>query len=608
VRTRIPLVLALAACGVPADDAVDADTDVTGGDQQADSDTDDPFAGWGPPTEVSLRLTEVTPPELVLDLDRAAVAELFGDSAKDVVLLDLDPLPMLTATLDRIKEACGTDWKRDKANPTYDCTLTELGRTFHGKDGTWRSSPEFALIRILTMTPANAEVSGTSLATLADIADFLGLGGGFAQILSDGLALPRTEEFLDTAPVAAAMRDNLLASHPAVRPDGFIPFTLEDALTDLATLGPRLGPAFPHPGITDPTSPTHGVVLGPDFTMHAAVRSNLRVLDGVDLSGGKGYLGVIVDETGPSFDDEVEFDFDDPSRFWIRGLTDTPTVDLRFQVQEHDRYVPSCGGVSRGRDCRTNLPGAPVGAGTVWTLDPWDLEWAIAAAGRIKYGGLRNEVCYLTCFSVDLAIGKDGDPAGFARFGVLLDIGSPPPAQYAWELIDEVAQVRVHDPGTGSVLPEGQADVAFTMTDVPVGITGRQAEDAVRPFLAAQRALISDYLLGDYRDDSDPVDLVYRRLDGGAPALVWVADGDTGRPWTYANPGLFADPELTVKASSLVVPGSTDTTHEKWVVRPGDTTLYAVDDQGTRYRLDVVAPDLTDPKAEISVVVRREAP
>lgn len=607
----LPWLLLAPACDpglLPEDDdspSDDVDTDAPEPPDETDSDDG---LDLGPPVEVTLRVPTADPPELRLDLDRAAVAELFGASAAEVVLLELDPIPLLTAALDQIKEACGTAWRRDVANPAYDCDLTALGRSFRGPDGTWRTSPELALIRILTMTPANADVDGTSIATLAGIADWLGLGGGFGQILSDSLKIARTEEFLDTRVVAEGLQATLLASHPALPTTGRIPVTLEDALTDLRTLGERLGPRGSHPGVIDPSVPTYGRVLGDDFAMRATVRSNLRVLDGLDLDVGKDYLGLVVDRTGPTYDDEVEFDFTDPERFDIVGVVDGPVIDLRFGVRENPRFVPACTGVTAGADCRTNLPGAPVGARTVWTTPAWELEHVIGRAGLVKYGGLRSQRCYIGCGFVEVAIGQGQDPGGFARFDVLLSIGDPPGPQYAWELIDEVAQVRLHD-GPAGRIAEGQANVAFTLQDVPVGLTASGITTAVRPVLQGQNTLVSDFLLGDFRKNSGPVDLYWRRTEDGQPTLFFVADADQGdRPRRYARPGLFADPALTTKVSSTTLPGAADTVREKWRPPLGDSVVYAEDDSGRTFRLDVIAEDLSAPDAEITVIVREVLP
>jgi hypothetical protein len=604
-RSLLPWMILAPACDpglLPEDDDLPPD-DTEPSQPPAPDDTDD-GPPLGPPVEVTLRVPTADPPEIRLDLDRDAVAELFGPAASEIVLLELDPMPLLTAALGQIKEACGTAWRRDVPRPTYDCALTELGRSFRGPDGTWRTSPELALIRILTMTPANADVDGTSIATLAGIADWLGLGGGFGQILSDSLAIARTEEFLDTEAVAQSLQATLLATHPAVNAAGRIPVTLEDALTDLRTLGERLGPSGAHPGVVDPSGPTYGRVLGDAFAMRAAVRSNLRVLDGLDLDVGKDYLGLVVDRTGPTWDDEVEFDFTDPSRFDIVGVVERPVLDLRFGVRENPRFVPACTGVAAGADCRRNLPGAPVGARTVWTTPAWEIEHVIGRAGLIKYGALRTQRCYLGCGFVEVSIGRAQDPAGFARFDVLLSIGDPPGPQYAWELIDEVAQVRLHD-GPAGRIAEGAANVAFTLRDVPVGLTAAGITAAVRPVLQRQNTLVSDFLLGDFRKNSGPVDLYWQRTEDGQPTLFFVSDADHGeRPRSYARPGLFADARLREKVSATRLPGATDTTREKWRPPGGDSVVFAQDDGGRTFRLDVIADDLTAPDAEITVIVR----
>lgn len=605
------LVASLAlGCGTAAPVADDVDTapDPDDTDVVPDDSEPDPLADgrtWGPVTELTLRVPIADPPEVALDLDREAVTQLFGDAAADIVLLSLDPIPLLESALDRIKSACGDDWRRDIPNPVFDCELTELGRSFRGRDGTWRTSPELSLVSILTTTPANADVDGTSIETLALIADTIGLGGGFGQILADSLEIGRTSEFLDTRAVAEGMRGGLLASHPAIPQDGRIPITLEDALTDLRTLGERLGPSGLHPGVIDPSVPTYGRVLADDFAMRASLVSNLRVLDGLDLDQGKDYIGLILDRTGPTFDDEVEFDFTDPARFGVRGLVDDPRIDLRFGAEENDRFIEACGGVATGRDCRNNQPGSPVGTRTVWTTQPWELEHAIGLAGRYKYGGLQGQHCYLGCSLVEIAIGRSQDPPGFARFNVLFSIGSPPEPQYAWELIDEVAQVRLHD-GPGGVLAEGQGDVAFTLTDVPVGLTAEGIAEGIRPVLQAQNALMSDFLLGDFRKNSGPVDLYYRRSEDGQPTIYWVTPDEIDRPWRYARTGLYADPELTVKRSALSLPGSPDTTHEKWRPPPGDSVVYAEDEGGRLFRLVVIAQDLSSADAELTVLLQQE--
>ena len=84
-----------------------------------------------------------------------------------------------------------------------------------------------------------------------------------------------------------------------------------------------------------------------------------------------------------------------------------------------------------------------------------------------------------------------------------------------------------------------------------------------------------------------------------------MSDADHGeRPRSYARPGLFADARLREKVSATRLPGATDTTREKWRPPGGVSVVFAQDDGGRTFRLDVIADDLTAPDAEITVIVR----
>ncbi|RYE88717.1 MAG: hypothetical protein EOO75_12990, partial [Myxococcales bacterium] len=243
---------------------------------------------WSDEDYIPLRLRDGEPAaEANLELDRAGVDAIMNEQIqRDTLLLELDPTPLLENALDQIKVACGTDWKKDSADPKHNCALTPLGQTFKGPDGTWRSSPEYSLVRLLTMTPANVVVQGTSIAGLQNIADgaILGIkiGGGFNQVLAETLGISRTREIVTTASAAQALRTEWMTSHPSL-PKGTLPVTLYDAMHDLTTLGELLGPKGDHPGVVDPTPPPTSQVFGPDFKMILDATSNLRWRDGVDL-------------------------------------------------------------------------------------------------------------------------------------------------------------------------------------------------------------------------------------------------------------------------------------------------------------------------------------
>jgi len=549
-------------------------------------------AEFGPEQELTLRISDAEPADLVLEMGRDEVAELFGDVAADIDLLELDATPLLTNTLDTIKLACGDGWMEDDDDPNFDCSQTELGQSFG--DGNWQMSAEFSMVRILTMTPANSVVTGTSLETVQGLTDFLALfTGGFSDLLAESMNIAVTDEFLDTQSVAVSLRQNLLATHPEVSKEGKLTITLADALSDMATLNDRLGPVGEHPGVLVPDFPTYGQVFGDEFLMNVIAESNLRVLDGVDLDNGKDFISVIVDVTGPSYDDEAEFDFNDPDKFSLDGLNPNPSLDLKFAIYEHDQFVPACTeDVSEA--CVDNGPQNPVGDGLVWTLDPWDFEYIVADAGRTRYSALETVVVKL--FTDVVRVGQDGNPGGWAVFNVPLGfLFGEPPAQYVWELINEVAQQNLHhlDPDGPATFAEGQANVAFTLFDIPCGITGDEAEAAVRPFLQAQASDIAGYLLGNYKENSGPVDFYYRRADDGGAYLFWVTPEDLldGLPYGWDDPGFYADPDLTTKLSSTTLDGVGDTTHEKLRVEAGETVVYAADDAGGVYQIRLVAPE-----------------
>lgn len=616
-RSTVPLaLLALCASVAPVPGCGDDGRAGTGAETTAtttgNSTGDEPTGGtsevptggeagdFGPEQEYSLRLNDTPVPPLKLNMNKAEVAELFGATAQEIELIEVESKALLTNTLEEIKNACGTAWKQDSPDPKHDCGLTVLGQSFKGGDGTWKTSPEYSLVRILTMTPANSEVSGTSIEGMQGLADALGIGGGFAQILAESLGIARTEEFITTPELVLALQSNLLATHPALNGDGTkIPINLDDALKDLSTLTTKLGPAGDHPGILAPGFQSFSEVLTPEFQMQVEASSNLRLLDGIDLSVGKDYMSTVVDVTGPTYDDELEFDFADPNKFKITGIAADPQVDMRFAVREAGTFINSCAGDDA---CKKNLPEneALVKAtwpGSAWAIDKWLLESIIATGGRIKYKDRLFKKCYEVLFScalgAEVSIGPD--PLGWAIFDVFLNLGNPPKDQYVWELINEVAQVALHTPPSGDI-PEGKANVEFTLFGIPIGLTGPQIEESVRPYLQAQAGKISDKLLGDYKKNNGAVDFYYRRGTDGLPYLFFVTADDLadGTPADiYKNPGFFSCPAVTAdcKVSTLTLDGAGDTTHEKVKLAAGDTTLYLQDDLGGVYRATFTVPE-----------------
>jgi hypothetical protein len=557
----------------------------------------------GPEAMFELRLSDEAPAPLTLEMNKDEVAELFGDRADEILLLELDSTPLLTNTLTTVRDACGLAWQLDDPDPNHDCSLTPLGQTFMGPDGTWQTSAEYAMVRLLTMTPANVDVSGTTSEGLAELADALSwIIDDYGQILSDVLGIERTATVITTESLVASFRDNFVATHPAVGEGGMMGLTLADALSNLATLADRYGPVDAHPGVVDPSFPVQGEVFGPDFKMIAEADSNLRLVEGVDADGsgdqaGKGYASIVVDRVGPTYEDELEFDFNDPEKFRVEGLVEDLAIDLRFKIGEYPQFVPSCTGSGV---CQGNLPGAPTSPQSVWSRSRWDIEYLVADAAYRDYADLPPFSVDYLLGSASVDVGQNGNPLGWIEYFVFLNLGNPPEDQYVWETILEVGQVRLHDSGFAT-FPEG-LELAFTVEDIPCGLTGSEASEAVRPYLQEQAADISDFLLGDYKDDNDTVDFYYRRAEDGQAYVYFVAAGDRpdGAAYGYGSPGFFDDAALSSKASAIQIPGLADTLHEKLALPMGESRYYFEDDTGTRYRARFVVGD-DDSTIEVSV-------
>jgi hypothetical protein len=154
-----------------------------------------------------------------------------------------------------------------------------------------------------------------------------------------------------------------------------------------------------------------------------------------------------------------------------------------------------------------------------------------------------------------------------------------------------VAQVALHRTPFATI-PEGEAGVAFTLYGVPVGLTGTEAAQKVRPYLKEQASALSEVLLGDYKKNNDRVDFYYRRADSGASYLFFVSEADMkeGELYGYQRPGFFRTSKLEDKLSSAHVQGLSDDTHEKLEISGSDLTVYFEDDGGAIYRARIV-PD-----------------
>jgi Bacterial Ig domain len=566
---------------------------------------------YSPEVLLPLRVhAQVTAPALNFSLTRSGIDEVFTESIqRDIRLLELDTTALITDAVNKIKSSCGLLWQQNNANPRHDCSATD-----YGKDRTpaipWQQTPEYAMVRLLTMTAANVVVAGTSLGNLQSLADALGIGGGFHQILADTFGTPITQEVVQTASVVRALQEFWLQTHPNVLPGAKLPITLYDGMHELSPLAERFGPAGGHPGLLDPAFPPRSVLLTPQFEMRLVARSNLQWMDGVDTTGSGGdakkdYLALVVDTTGPSFDDVLEFDFTDPARFDVVGLVAAPKADMRMLLRENPAFVRTC--TNNAAACKANLPASPL-TGYVWANPRHQIESVVAGAAYFQYQNRRNytKTYNLLIPAATVTVGSGGNPAGWSTFETLVNLGDPPPPQYLWETISEVGQVALHNFG-GATLPEGGVNVAFSLTNINVGLTADGIRSAMRPALQDQRRELSDRLLGDYQKNNGAVDFFYRLGADNKPYLYFVAASDprSVAGYGYATPGFFADEALTLKQSSTAAGTSGDSAHEKLALTPNTTTVsYIKDDTGALVKLRFVVPaDST----EIEVYVSRKA-
>lgn len=651
-----PLILALAACPGTYNQPTTAGEDTTG-TTGGTTDAPDPTTGGTaepvtpelPTNRYFLRIDDTPPPPVVAELDKEQALKIFGeDVAKQIKLLDVPVDPLLDEVLQRIQSSCGDAWKANSKDPQHNCALTELGQTYGAQ---WRKSPQYRMVALLTMTPANANVRGTSLSDFEQLfvknpnlfkVDFAQLLAGSlfcagtpAQQKACAEAPPAdllTRTFLPLDVLRDTLKATLLTSHPEINPDATLPVTLYDALLDMQPLAQKFGPAGMHPGLLVPDDAeftTYSDALTPAFKMIATAESNLRRVDGIDASVGAGEMFVSLDEA------PLAFHFDDPELVKFEGLADVPTVDMRMRITELPKTVPAC---EDEPDCKTNAPGDSAGIQYVWSQERWSFEYIVAAASHAAYNTRVFDHCYVNfdpCLA-QVSIGA-GNPPGWSVFKTDFQSVKVPKPQFLWELLLTIAQTSTHDfecqdtpdydldgnkteiiacagpndadPGNDPDLEieEGGMAPVFALKKVPLGLTAQDLIDKLRPTMQTQAAKIADALAGAYWKNNARLDFYYRRGDDGVPYLYFVGPSDkrpsAGDPdqlgeYLYQKPGFFADAALTQKLSNTTIPGVADTEHEKLKLPGGGTTLYMQDEDGDTYRLDFTVND------PLEVVVR----
>ncbi len=482
--------------------------------------------GWPDGPHLSLRPPRPAGEAVTAEVDRAGAAELFPPAIREeLVLMSLDPRPMIRDTLARIMAACGPGWTDPDFEPS--CP-PEWGR------------PEANLWGLLTMTPRRTDPTGTRMEAVRAFTDDSHerelLPVGFGEMLAEALQVDPDLPVLTTEVMSEALAVQLVGSHPEAAADGSLRVTLEDGLLDMATLAERYGPSGEHPGFLQ--GELSADVMAPDFGMRFVMESNLRFWEGIDLARGR--KAWFADH--PAELPVVSFDFEDPAGFSVQGLVERPRADMTFAVAVAPRLV--AGG-------ETPEP-RPRGGGEAWDLPPWTLERVVAEAGFLGFSGLRSgcDLCsgretgallYLHPLGTDLAelaIGRQGydcfsggaaectngvdptpegvpehfepladPPPGWFRLWVPEGLVRTPPPVYVWDLLVEVVQTRLQD---GDV-PVGGGGATFSLSGVDVGLDAAAIEASLRVELHAQREMLAERLLGSYASNNGQVDVYLER-------------------------------------------------------------------------------------------------
>lgn len=493
-----------------------------------------------------------------VEIDRQALEELLtADDQKTIELAAIDLEPAVRQTLERIREP-----------------------ERYGVDVTTWGAPERNMQRILRMTPDVADLSGTSIAELLSIASAVSLPA--PRLLGDLLNLAPTDYIVDLSVATKVILDGLVGTHPNVEHDGsgqpLLGISMYDVLQDLTTIAPRFGPSGDHPGFLSGDS--RGNVLERGFLLTFPVTSNLVQYDAIDLTRrSKDYLFLLEGERVLDFNVLTD-------DFSVVGLVDQPSLDLRFLLKE-SATAPRAGSTRTARPDAAD-PGFYRGDGEGFALPSYLFENIAAEIGyrqlhrAFEADGFKRTNRYDAGSIVDAAV-IDWD-RGWVTIRTAGGLGAPPPPLYAWDLLMEVAEARLHDDGVA----EGQGDMAFALKDLPVGLTADELVAKLRPKLAEQEDKLSKLLVGTTGLASSGADLYFVPSATGG-ALLFRAPNDGGETRDYPKPGFFADAALTQKVSSTAKAfGLTDELHEKVAAQAG-ATYYAADESGNVFQLTLSA-------------------
>ncbi len=529
----------------------------------------------GEPHTVELRFLRLDVKNFEKTLDLAALRQLPRQTLDDLWLLDFDMTESVQVVLGELADL----------PPAEADALSPAAQNMR---------------KLLLMTADNVKLEGTKLEEMIGLAGAVGLPP--AKVLAKMMQTGVTERAIPFDIVADVFLELLLGSHPNAQqrtgpvdddhPDGLyditpssLPITLGDVVYNFESLPTRFGPVGEHPGFVIAAT---GITKGEDaFKMKVRVNLNALPYKGVDLTSS--YVASV-----NSTDSQIErvFDFNDPSWMQIEGLKDTLEIaEMTVRILENDAFIP-------GGDARDPLP---EGNSAAWQRPPWEFERIIIEMARRRTASVSEH-----CDEYELGTGVTAfkacvDATGWTEMTTFTDIGNPPPPAYFWDVLAEVAQIRLHDPAKPGDAPiaEGKADVEFTLRDIKIPLDEQALLDGIQKNLAANPQALADIteLLNNNADGD--ADFYYYRPDASNPAelqgdyLYFIteddlrrdADGVPVRPYAYKHPGFYADAGLTNKLSKTTAIDGDDS-HEKLQVSPGQV-VFAEDDAAHVYQIAV---------------------
>lgn len=523
---------------------------------------------------ITLKATTWRGGESLLQMDADALGELIDEAGqKSLTLANVPIRPFLFGAIDAIR------------NPLK-----------YGTDPESLGQAEYNFYRLLNLSADSADLTGTSLEELSELAYAIGLPT--AMILAQLLGMDVDEPALSTDLIADVLMDNLILTHPNAQVDEngdpFLQIRLYDALRNLEPLADVYGPSGSHPGIIG--GAIHAEVMEPGFLMSARAQSHLIPFDGISASSDQKAQIYILDG-----DQVLSLDVDDDDTFSIVGLVDEPVVDVTISLNESPDFISS--GTVRQANPDPKKSGVYRGNSAGWDLDPWILERIVLDTTYRKFVEAHAGTNYV--FDLSYNAGTIQNAAkfhwerGWFSTTTAGGLGDPPRDQYVWDTLLELAQVRLHDGG----LQEGQANAKFQLKRVPVGINSAELIDAIRPALKDQEAQLSDMLLGEGGIAPSDADIYFVETVGGNQALFYYRHEDDAIDGpAFPRPGFFSDSNLSQRIDSTSSAGShEDTKHRKIKLAEGESAYFA-DKNNVIYKLSVSSVR----EKEVDVILSQE--